>query len=193
MPFYRYRSRIIFVVLYTTFYSFSTLFGWSGRVQAGKNLVLPPNFSCSFLRVCCFYYLLIFVLYFCQHFARILHTNIVNITTLFLLTLALWEAYYRGSFWAKMLHKGQKQKSIPKYNSTLHLKKDRFYSQLPILFLFWKLTQILLGRGVKNKQKHPLLLEGGVYYFKSDGGAAGYCLRVRKISMYTFYEHSLFF
>jgi tRNA U34 2-thiouridine synthase MnmA/TrmU len=69
-----------------------------GRVHGHKTRTSLPDFSCSFSRSCCFYYLLIFLLYFRPQHARILHTNIVNITTLILLTLALWEAYYRGSF-----------------------------------------------------------------------------------------------
>ena len=134
--------------------------------SAAKNRMPPANFPCSFSRSCCFYYLLIFVLYFRPQHARILHTNIVNITTLILLTLALSGAYYRGSFWVKTLRKGQKQKSIPKYNSTLHLKKDRFYSQLPVLFPFFIWPKTCAPSGVKNKQKHPPFEKRGCFAAK---------------------------
>ena len=68
------------------------------HIPAAKIRATMLDFLYSIHAPCCFYYLLIFLLYFRPQRAHILHKNVVYITTLILLTLALWEAYYRGSF-----------------------------------------------------------------------------------------------
>ena len=93
--------------------------------------------------------------------------------------------YYRGSFWIKDLFKSKKQKSSQK---TPHsIEKDRFFSQLPGLFLFCLASYRgspfakakVLPAGVSSQKKKQDFFFCLASYA---GGAAGYCLRVRKIN-----------
>ena len=61
------------------------------------------------------------------------HCKYYNI---FCIDISFFRPYYRGSFWIKLLSRGQKQTSIPKYITPHSTLKIRFSSQLPdLLFL----------------------------------------------------------
>lgn len=90
--------------------------------------------------------------------------------------MSILKLYYRGSFWIQLLFRSIKTKRIQ--NITPHsTSKDRFSSQLPVFHFVCK---------INDTKKSPRT-------WAIFGGAAGYCLRVRKIFMYPIYERSLFF
>lgn len=85
----------------------------------------------------------------------------------FSIDMSIFRLYYRGSFWIKLLSRGQKQTSIPKYNSTLHTE-DPVFLAVTGSSLFYR----------KIHQKPPRW----AFLVLKSGGAAGYCLRVRTTS-----------
>lgn len=88
-----------------------------------------------------------------------------------------------------MLYKSQKQKStFQNINSTLHTNIRTGFPRSCRFFSLSITPQIYKNTLVSYRSCY--LYPTKVFFI---GGAAGYCLRVRKISIYAIYEHSLFF
>ena len=67
---------------------------------------------------------------------------------IFFIDTSILRLYYRGSFWIKLLSRGQKQTSIPKYNSTLHTEDPVFLAVTGSSLFYRKIHQKTAPLGV---------------------------------------------